>query len=154
MSRADDIRAPRELNEVLENGTPRRPLSLEQRRAEALVRAVMAKVRVPELSHDFTSRLIARIAEADTAREPARPETERKAPRPALSRGRRLALHAYWMAACMASSFILFRVDWPQSVPVLVWISAALLGLVCLTPFLLLRRTKVGFTDILLRAAG
>ena len=154
MSRDDDIRARRELNEVLENGTSLRPLSLEQRRAETLVRAAMAEIGVPELSHDFTSRLASRIAEAGTAREPARPETERKAPRPALSRGRRLALHAYWMAACMASSFILFRVDWPQSVPVTVWIPAALLGLVCLTPFLLLRRTKVGFTDILLRAAG
>ncbi len=154
MSRDDDIRARRELNEVLENGTSLRPLSLEQRRAETLVRAAMAEIRVPELSHDFTSRLASRIAEAGTAREPARPETERKAPRPALSRGRRLALHAYWMAACMASSFILFRVDWPQSVPMTVWMPATLLCLVCLTPFLLLRRTKAGFTDILLRAIG
>ena len=76
---------------------------------DAAVRLLLARYARPELGADFASGVLRRVREREGALG-----RQRRA-------GARLLLGAYWLAAALASAWILARLPWPEWVAPVAW---------------------------------
>ena len=121
-----------------------------QRPVDTLLRDALGPLPEPRVKADFVNRLCRRI-EAETGSELEAQRLRRSVPTRRLAR--QALLHAYWMAAILASVFIGAQVEWPPAVTPFMWTAVAVLAGTCLVPLLLIRRFS-RLPDMLLRLVG
>jgi hypothetical protein len=115
----------------------------QQRVTDEMLQKVFADETVPRLSSDFNARLLARLQrEPDTV--------QHVSPTPLLSRNGKLLMRLYWTAACLASSFILFHIEWSLSRPPIFLTATIAVSLISLSPLLLARQVRTRLPDLLL----
>ncbi len=84
-------------------------MSAPEDETDAAVRGLLSRYPRPALAADLASGVLRRVREHETAQE-----RQRRA-------GARLLLGAYWLAAALASAWVLARLPWPASVAPIVW---------------------------------
>jgi hypothetical protein len=84
-------------------------MSSREERSVAAIRHVLSRYPRPELTADFSSGVVDRVRERERALQQER--------RPSA----RLVLGAYWLAAALASAWILVRLPLPEWIAPVVW---------------------------------
>jgi hypothetical protein len=115
----------------------------EQKVTDELLERVFAGETVPKLSLEFNARLLARIPQQ-------RESVQFISSAPLLSRKGKLVMRLYWTAACLASSFILFHIEWSLGTPPIFLTAAIAVSLISLSPLLLTRSIRRRLPDLLL----
>ena len=84
-------------------------MSVNEDMTDAAIRRLLSRHPRPVLTADFSSGVLRRVREHETVRE-----RQRRA-------GARLLLGAYWLAAALASAWILVRLPWPEWAAPVAW---------------------------------
>jgi hypothetical protein len=84
-------------------------MSGHEERNDAAYRRLLSRYPRPALTTDFADGVLRRVREHERARERQR------------HLGARLVLGAYWLAAALASAWLLARTAWPEWVGPVAW---------------------------------
>ena len=84
-------------------------MSAPEEKTGAAIRGLLSRYPCPTLAAGFSSGVLRRVGERQKAQERQR------------LAGARLLLGAYWLAAALASAFILARLPWPEWVAPIAW---------------------------------
>lgn len=84
-------------------------MSVNEDMTDAAIRRLLSRYPRPALTSDLSSGVLQRVGEHERAWE-----RQRRA-------GARLLLGAYWLAAALASAWILVRLPWPEWAAPVAW---------------------------------
>jgi hypothetical protein len=115
----------------------------QQKATDELLKKVFANETVPKLSSEFNARLLARLPREHKSAQYVYAD-------PLLSLKGKLLMRLYWTAACLASSFILFHVEWSLGRPPIFLTAAIVVSLISLSPLFLTRRVRRRIPELLL----